>query len=131
MIRTHHAAVAAALNGVSGLVHYQGQAAFNPAPNYVVSYTDTGRPGAHVLSARSTSRGWRVATLYVGSTYANALRVAELTEGALLGVRLTIAGRECTPVKKESSRPVEPDPDDASVFSGTDVWVFASSAVQS
>lgn len=128
MIRAHNQAFLDALETIPNLPVFTGKAPNTPPPLYVVFYGDTGTPDGYAMSARSRAHRWTVATLYVGSTENETWWVAEKVQTALLGARLVVAGRQCTPVRKQAGRPVSVDPDDEDAFSGTDVWTFASVA---
>ncbi len=131
MIRAHNKAFVDALKAVPGLTNavFTGRAPdVAPPPLYVVVYGDTGTPDGYTMGALPAARRWTVSTLYVGTSENEAWWVAEKVETAMLGRRLTVAGRLCTPLRRQASRPVAVDPDDETVFSGTDVWTFASTA---
>ena len=65
----------------------------------------------------------RVVLLAVGTTAENVREIRERFDGALREQRLTIAGRETTPIQFETSEPVGPDGD---IFT-TGQWYSARS----
>lgn len=108
-------------------VYAQGKVPPSPALPYVVVSGSTPRPGDYSHAALSSSRAWRMVTLYVGNSEDSALMLAEKVEVALLDKRLTVTGLNCSRMKREAGRPVAPDPDVESLVSGADTWTFATS----
>lgn len=120
------AAFVAAIDAGSAAPVYKGQAPNGPPAGYMVVTPSTPRPGDYSTAATTVSRRWRFVVLYVGNSADSALFRAEEAETALLGNRLTVTGLNCSPLRRESGRPIERDPDVENVFSGADVWTFTT-----
>lgn len=99
----------------------------DPAFPYVVVYLDIGRGDNYRLSARTTTRTWRLAVMIVGSSTYEARYACDQVDAALAGTRIAIPGFVTTPLRNESSQPVErEDPDVPGIYTTTSVWRFAT-----
>lgn len=107
-------------------VYLRGKVPNSPPASYMVIDVATPRPGDYSHAATSSSRAWRLSTLYVGTSPESCLFRAEEAETALLDVRLTVAGKSCSKLKREPGRVISKDPDVESVFSGSDDWLFVT-----
>ncbi len=123
--RAHCAAVLAALT-TGGLTAHDSVAPDTAAGRYVVVTTQRRFGATPRLTSRSVDDGWRVVVLCVGSTVNEARWVMEKAAAALEFRRPAVSGASCTPVRFESSRPAQTDPDDPAVCSGTSVWTYAA-----
>lgn len=125
-MRDVFAAFVAALDAASVAPVYKvGAVPASPAAGYMVVTPSTPRAGDYSHAATSASRAWRFTVLYVGSSADSALFRAEEAD-TLLGTRLTVAGMNCSPVRREAGRPIIPDPDVEGVFSGADTFTFVT-----
>ena len=122
MLAAFDAAVAA--QGVT--IYAPGEVPPSPQRPYVVRYASTPTPTDYSHAATRGASRWRVSTLYVGDSDAAVFWVAEKVEAALLDQRLTIADKNCSPLKRESGAPVREDDDAEGAFVSTDVWVFTT-----
>lgn len=121
------AAFQSALDGGSAMnVYLRGKVPNTPPAGYFVLDVETPRPGDRSHAATTPSRAWRIATVYVGTSVDSCLFRAEEAETALLGQRLTVAGLNCSPLRRAPGRTIAPDPDVEGVCSGSDVWSFVT-----
>lgn len=124
MIRAHVDAVVALVPTVSAYVTRPPGDASLP---YVVVHPDQGEAYADSMAGASSWRPWTVQTTCVGVTAEQALWAAEQVEAGLLDAVPTVAGRQCTPIRKEASVPLARDEDvQPPVFIARDVWAFVS-----
>ena len=120
-------AVLAAMAGMTIPVYDADGVPAEPAFPYAVTYMDIGRWDGHRLSARSKLRTWRLVVMVVGSSTYETRYAADQVSDALDGHRITIPGYLCTPLRGESSQPVErEDPDIPGIYTTTAVWRFAT-----
>lgn len=133
MIRAHRAAVHAAIEA-QGVTPYApgklpGDAGLpgEPAMPYAVPYIDTGSRSSYRMSSQSDNLRFRVVVRYWGVNTDQAEWAAERVDAALADVSLTVAGRDCTPCRLESSQDVGlDDTDDPHLYGGSSTWTFAS-----
>ena len=109
-----------------GVTVFEGDAGNLPAAPYCVVYAPRPRPGDKSEAATHKSMRWRIATLYVGTSHQSVLWMAEKVATALQDQRLSITGLNCSKLTAESGTPARVDPDNDSVFSATDAWVFTT-----
>lgn len=107
-------------------VYAAGEVPNSPTYPYVVTFASTPTPSDRSQAAKSGSMRWRVATLMAAASEGSAFWVAEKLEAALLDQRLTVAGKSCSPISRESGAPIRPDRDAENVLTGTDVWTFVT-----
>lgn len=123
----HADALLATLTGAGVNVYESSTAPSTAHPPYAVVYPDPGREENYRLGGKTRTGAYRAAVIVVGSTENNARVIADDVIAALKGVRLDVAGRRCTPCRRESSTPIKlDDPDVPGVYSGTLVWTFVS-----
>lgn len=120
------AAVDAAIEAQGVTVYAAGEVPPSPAYPYVVRSASTPTPSDYSHAALSGSMRWRVATLYVAASERSAFWVAEKVEAAMLDKRLSIPGKDCSRIKRESGAPIRPDDDAEGAMVGTDVWTFVT-----
>lgn len=126
MIDAHARAAIDAITATGVDVYDADEIPATPQMPYVAVWIDNGRPTGRRLSASSPSRGWRLLTMFVGSTAGEARAVADATYAALEDRRLIVAERTCGACGVESSQPVTADRDDPAVYTGTTAWTFTS-----
>jgi hypothetical protein len=125
VIRAHHRAVLTLLG--DAVTVYVSRAANDATMPYVVLHPDQGQADTTSYEGRSDWRSWRYTTTCVGSTPEQAGWAAERVEANLLDIRPAVAGRTCTPIRKEAPIPVDRDEDvQPPVYIARDVWVFSS-----
>jgi hypothetical protein len=107
-------------------VYEQGKVPTSPTLPYVVVSASTPARGDINMADRTASARWRFVTLYVGTSETSALWLAEDVEAALLDKRLTVAGLNCSRMKREAGRPIAPDPNVEHLTSGADTWTFTA-----
>lgn len=90
---------------------YEGQVPGQPAFPYWVLYMDTGDEAVGRLCGASNQADFRFQVTSVGLTDAAVRVLAAAARARLLDVRLTVSGRTCTPIRKETTLPVRPDRD--------------------
>jgi hypothetical protein len=125
-MRPTTAAFRAAIAAQGVTVYAAGKVGNSPTYPYVVTFASTPTASDYSHAAKSGARRWRIATMYVGTSEDSTFWLAEKVEAALLDKRLTIAGLNCSPVRRESGAPIKPDPDVENVSTGTDVWIFTT-----
>lgn len=124
MIRAHTAAV---LSLIDNVTVFLSRAPGGTTPPYVVLHPDQGNASATSLGGDSDWRPWRFQTTCVGSTPEQTQWAAERVEGNLLDVTPTVTGRKCSPIRKETSIPIDRDEDvQPPVFIARDTWVHSS-----
>lgn len=96
-----------------GLTHtlYDGQVPDRPGFPYAVVRMTTGDEDATKLCGISDEAVFRIYMTSVGLTDTAAAVVADAVRTLLLDVRPVVAGRTCTPIRKETSLPIQPDRD--------------------
>lgn len=110
MIREHAEAVLALLaSGAHTL--YDGQVPDEPSYPYWVLYFDPGSELATRLCATSNRADLRFQLISVGLTAEAAQIVADDGRSLVLDRVLSVAGRVCTPIRRESALPIRPDRD--------------------
>ena len=126
-IVAHADAVLAALSTMDIPAYDADKVPASPGFPYAVAYLDIGRGEEHRLTARTKLRSWRLAVVVVGSSPYEARYAADQVDATLTGHRIEIPGCVTTPLRDESSQPVErDDPDIPGIFTATSVWRFAS-----
>lgn len=109
---THFGAVRARLDALSSSITvYEDDVPDEPSFPYVVLRMSTGDEQAEMLCGVSNEADWWAWLTCVGETGMSARVVAREVRAALADSVLTVAGRVCTPLRKESSLPVQPDRD--------------------
>lgn len=112
MIYEHAAALWTLAEGQSVAPVYRGSVPPTLAAPYVVVYvadSDPERgPSLNINGTAATFTCW-IYVHSVGGTEDAALRVADAIRTRLLGVRPTVAGRQCQPIRRELGQPVERD----------------------
>lgn len=78
------------------------------------------------ISDDSTTRPFRVVTMFVGLTAFEAAWMEDHVDAALRHQVLTIDGVECSRIHYESGQQIAEDPDNEDVFTGTAVWTFVA-----
>lgn len=131
MIRAHAEAVETILATASGLVFHDGEPPVGLTGRYVIFYLTTpqGVERTQRLSAAFPKSRFLLSTLYVGDSPNEVRWVAEKVHTALIGKRLSVAGRTCDPFTPPST-PGQVRPDDSTAppaWVATDVWAFNSS----
>lgn len=127
LIVTHADALLAAMAGMDIPVYDSDEVPDSPEFPYAVLYMDIGQWDNHRLSARTKLKVWRIVVMAVGSTAYEARYAADQIDAALSGHRLSIPGYVTTPLRGESSQPVEvEDRDVPGIYTTTAVWRFAS-----
>lgn len=124
-MRATVAAFVAAIEA-QGVTVFEGKADDLPEAPYVVVYAPRPTPGDKSQAGTHKSLRWRIATLYVGTSQESVLWMAEKVATALQDQRLTITDLNCSRLTSQSGVPVRIDPDNDSVFSATDAWVFTT-----
>lgn len=112
--------------GASMPVYVRGKVPNTPPASYTVLDLSTPTVGDYSAAARSASRAWTISALYVGTSIESCLFRAEEAEVALLDQRLSVAGLNCSRMKRAPGRTVGPDPDVEGVCSGSDLWSFVT-----
>ncbi|HKS46349.1 MAG TPA: hypothetical protein VJT49_14810 [Amycolatopsis sp.] len=108
----HYAFVKGLLAGLpASMTLYEGQVPGEPSFPYVVLRMDTGFEAAERLCGTSNRADFRFTLTSVGITDASARVVAGASRSLVLDVRPVVAARLCTPIRKETSLPIQPDND--------------------
>ena len=127
MIRAHRAAVEQAIEAAGVNVYEPAKVPADPEMPYALVDIDPGSRSAYRLSSESDNVRFRLSVRYFGVTTAQAEWAAEHVDDALADVPLDVSGRDCTPCRNESGRPVAlDDTDDPHLFGGSSVWTFTS-----
>lgn len=90
---------------------YEGQVPDEPAFPYAVLRMDTGVDAATHLCGTSSEASMRFMVTSVGLTDASARVVAGAVRAAVLDMRPVVAGRKCTPIRRETTLQIQPDND--------------------
>lgn len=113
-INAHYAAFKALLTAdPNGLDVYDAESPKLATGMYVTLYGDTGNPEQVDLADDNPLQVWTIQTTVTGLDVEQANAGMKLVQDRLLNVRLSVAGRSCTRIKKLGSRKAERD-DDAS-----------------
>lgn len=119
MILDHFQSVQGLLVPLPQTLYAGGQVPDEPEFPYAVVRMTTGDEDATKLCGISDEAVFRVYITSVGLTDIAAVVVADAVRALLLDVKPLVAGRSCTPLRKESSLPVGPDRD--VIVPGTDL----------
>src|SRR5699024_7419218 len=126
-IRAHRAAAETALTDAGVTVYQPGKVPTDPEMPYALLDLDPGSRRSYRLSSESDNVRFRLSVRYFGVTTAQAEWAAEHVDEALADVPLDVPGRDCTPCRNESGRPVRlDDTDDPHMFGGSSTWTFTS-----
>jgi hypothetical protein len=122
-----HIAALLALIQAAGVTVYDGAVPDRPTLPYAVLYADLGTHTAQSLANDPDWTDLRFQVTSVGVLPASARIVAEKSLGALLGVRPTVPGRRCGPIRHDSSQPIQRDDDQQPpLFYATDQFTVSS-----
>lgn len=106
---------------------YEGRAAQNAVPPYVVFYFDTSRKGAFDRNLLNDGpRELRYQTTSVGATTDQTRWVVDKVLAALYGGVPTVPGRRVHPVIEEGGQPIQPDDTSTGLFYATTQWLTRS-----
>ena len=106
---------------------YVSKAPTDAGSRYCVLHPDQGTAEASSYDGESGWRTFRIVTHCFGTTAEQAQAVYDAVEANVLDATPTVSGWSCTPVRKESSLPIEPDDDkQPTVFLARDAWVYSS-----
>lgn len=128
-MRAQLAAFLAQLQTAENLTVYKSDAVpgeGSRARHYVVVYSQTPSEYPETFAATSTTHGFRVALMHIGTSENEVLFDIEKSRGALRRVRLADTA---TPLRLRDHGPINPDEQtqDPRIYTATDVWSWADS----
>lgn len=112
MIQDHANAILALLAPGGGPVVYDGKVPQGAAGQYLLVYFDDGDPElaeSRPLTGASQRHVTRAIVHGVGSTQASARAMQQYARTRLLDVVPSIAGRTCSPIRREDGQPIVRD----------------------
>lgn len=113
-INAHYAAFRALLTAApNGMTVYDAQSPDFATGMYVTLYPNPGDRGQVSMGDANPMQVWTIQTTVTGADLEQANAGMQLVQSRLEGVRLVVAGRSCSRIKKHGSRKAERD-DDAS-----------------
>lgn len=127
-INAHYAAFKTLLTAdPNGLDVYDAESPKLTTGMYVTLYGDTGNPDQVDLANENPLQVWTIQTTVTGLTVEQANAGMKLVQDRLLGVRLSVPGRACSPIRKLGSRKAERDDDvSPAVFYAVADWRWIS-----
>ncbi|WP_435871301.1 tail completion protein gp17 [Micromonospora tulbaghiae] len=99
-------------SGSPSLVVHDGEVPDGAVPPYVVVYfddTDPELPDSRPLDGQPKRFVLHIYAHCVGGHAIAARAVSQRVRGALLGMRPTVTGRQCFPIRREDGQPPRPD----------------------
>ena len=96
------------------------------ALGYGVYTASLGRGDTYTLDATEGVRWGRITMQTFGKTTESAVALAEQVRDSLVGIRLTITGHSCDPIRAELDPQIIRDPDVGGVVGVTATYVFTA-----